>query len=153
MKTVLGIVGGSGLYDLPGLTEVEWRSIDSPWGTPSDAILFAEYESLPVCFLPRHGRSHRLSPGAINYRANIDAASRPRRPRPGPPMRVPPTGAPAPQRAETRKTHSSPPVARGFLLWRISYAKRRPISFTKVRCSAALSCARERDVRSDFVFG
>jgi len=62
VKTVLGIVGGSGLYDLPGLTEVEWRSIDSPWGSPSDAILFAEYESLPVCFLPRHGRSHRLSP-------------------------------------------------------------------------------------------
>jgi 5'-methylthioadenosine phosphorylase len=76
VKTVLGIVGGSGLYDLPGLTEVEWRSIDSPWGSPSDAVLFAEYEGLPVRFLPRHGRGHRLSPDAINYRANIDALKR-----------------------------------------------------------------------------
>ena len=65
-----------GLYDLPGLTEVEWRSIDSPWVSPSDAVLFAEYEGLPVRFLPRHGCGHHLSPEAINYRANIDALKR-----------------------------------------------------------------------------
>lgn len=76
MKTILGIVGGSGLYDLPGLTGVEWRTVESPWGTPSDAVLFAEYEDLPVRFLPRHGRGHSLSPDAINYRANIDALKR-----------------------------------------------------------------------------
>lgn len=76
MKTVLGIVGGSGLYDLPGLTEVDWRRFDSPWGSPSDAVLFAEYEGLPVRFLPRHGRGHRLSPDSINYRANIDVLKR-----------------------------------------------------------------------------
>lgn len=76
MKTVLGIVGGSGLYDLSGLTNVEWRPIASPWGSPSDAVLFAEYDGLPVRFLPRHGRGHRLSPGAIDYRANIDVLKR-----------------------------------------------------------------------------
>ena len=76
MKTVLGIVGGSGLYDLPGLTGVEWRPVDSPWGSPSDELLFADYEGLPIRFLPRHGRGHRLSPDAINYRANIDALKR-----------------------------------------------------------------------------
>ena len=76
MKTIWGIVGGSGLYDLEGLTSVEWRTATSPWGPPSDAVLFAEYEGLPIRFLPRHGRGHRLSPDAINYRANIDALNR-----------------------------------------------------------------------------
>ena len=76
MKTILGIVGGSGLYDLPGLADAEWRTIDSPWGHPSDAVLFADYDGLPVRFLPRHGRGHRLSPDAIDYRANIDVLKR-----------------------------------------------------------------------------
>ena len=76
VKTVLGIIGGSGLYELPGLASIEWRDIDTPWGLPSDKLLFAEYQGLPVRFLPRHGRGHRLSPDAINYRANIDVLKR-----------------------------------------------------------------------------
>jgi 5'-methylthioadenosine phosphorylase len=76
VKTVFGIIGGSGLYDLPGLSRVEWRTVESPWGEASDDILFAELEGLPVRFLPRHGRGHRLAPGEINYRANIDALKR-----------------------------------------------------------------------------
>ena len=76
MKTVLGVIGGSGLYDLPGLAAVEWRTVLSPWGEVSDQILFAEFDGLPVRFLPRHGRGHRLAPGGINYRANIDALKR-----------------------------------------------------------------------------
>ena len=72
MKSVLGIVGGSGLYDLPGLTHAVWTRVTSPWGEPSDDILFAEIDGLPVRFLPRHGRGHRVSPTDINYRANID---------------------------------------------------------------------------------
>jgi 5'-methylthioadenosine phosphorylase len=75
-QAVLGIIGGSGLYDLPGLEKAEWRAIDSPWGQPSDAILFAELDGLPLRFLPRHGRGHRLSPSRIDYRANIDALKR-----------------------------------------------------------------------------
>ena len=75
-KSVLGIVGGSGLYDLPGLTNVEWRTISSPWGEPSDQILHAEVDGLPIRFLPRHGRGHRISPSGINYRANIDCLKR-----------------------------------------------------------------------------
>jgi 5'-methylthioadenosine phosphorylase len=74
--TVLGIIGGSGLYDLPGLTNARWRSVETPWGTPSDDILFADLAGLPLRFLPRHGRGHRLSPTGINYRANIDAMKR-----------------------------------------------------------------------------
>jgi 5'-methylthioadenosine phosphorylase len=76
MKTVLGVIGGSGLYDLPGLTSARWEKVASPWGEPSDEVLFAEIDGLPVRFLPRHGRGHRLAPGAINYRANIDALKR-----------------------------------------------------------------------------
>jgi 5'-methylthioadenosine phosphorylase len=75
-QSVLGIVGGSGLYDLPGLEKAEWRRVASPWGEPSDQILFAELSGLPLRFLPRHGRGHRLSPSGINYRANIDAMKR-----------------------------------------------------------------------------
>jgi len=76
MEAVLGIVGGSGLYDLPGLENAEWRRIESPWGEPSDAVLFAELGGLKLRFLPRHGRGHRLSPTHINYRANIDIMKR-----------------------------------------------------------------------------
>ncbi|KUO68795.1 MAG: 5'-methylthioadenosine phosphorylase [Alphaproteobacteria bacterium BRH_c36] len=75
-KTVLGIVGGSGFYDLPGMTNAEWRHIESPWGKPSDDVLFAEIDGLPVRFLPRHGRGHKVPPSAINFRANIDVLKR-----------------------------------------------------------------------------
>jgi len=75
-NTVLGIVGGSGFYDLPGLDNPRWETITSPWGEPSDQILFAEIEGLPIRFLPRHGRGHKISPTEINYRANIDSMKR-----------------------------------------------------------------------------
>jgi 5'-methylthioadenosine phosphorylase len=75
-QSVLGIVGGSGFYHLPGLANAEWRQIDSPWGPPSDEVLFAEVEGLPIRFLPRHGRGHKLPPGGIDYRANIDVLKR-----------------------------------------------------------------------------
>ncbi|WP_404402714.1 S-methyl-5'-thioadenosine phosphorylase [Pelagibacterium halotolerans] len=73
---VLGIIGGSGVYDLPGLEAPEWRVVESPWGEPSDAILHAQFGGLELRFLPRHERGHRLSPSGINYRANIDALKR-----------------------------------------------------------------------------
>ena len=73
---MLGVIGGSGLYDLDGLESREWRQIESAWGKPSDAILFAEFEGLPLRFLPRHGRGHPFSPTGINYRANVDALKR-----------------------------------------------------------------------------
>jgi len=76
MEAVLGIIGGSGLYDLPGLEKAEWRRVEGPWGEPSDDILFAELGGLKLRFLPRHGRGHRFSPSHINYRANIDALKR-----------------------------------------------------------------------------
>jgi 5'-methylthioadenosine phosphorylase len=75
-KSVLGILGGSGIYDLPGLEKAQWQAVETPWGSPSDDILFAELNGLPVRFLPRHGRGHHLSPSGINYRANIDALKR-----------------------------------------------------------------------------
>jgi 5'-methylthioadenosine phosphorylase len=72
----IGIIGGSGLYQIDGLTDVEWRSVDSSFGTPSDALCFGRLAGIDVVFLPRHGRGHRLSPGGIDYRANIDALKR-----------------------------------------------------------------------------
>lgn len=75
-KSVLGIVGGSGLYDIPALKNVRWEAVASPWGEPSDQILFAELDGLPIRFLPRHGRGHKVPPSAINFRANIDALKR-----------------------------------------------------------------------------
>ncbi len=75
-QSVLGIIGGSGFYNLPGLDAARWQTVASPWGAPSDQILFAEIAGLPVRFLPRHGRGHRLSPSGIDYRANIDAMKR-----------------------------------------------------------------------------
>ena len=75
-KSVLGIVGGSGLYDIPALKNVHWEAVHSPWGTPSDQILFAELDGLPIRFLPRHGRGHKVPPSSINFRANIDALKR-----------------------------------------------------------------------------
>ena len=74
--SVLGIVGGSGFYNLPGMENARWERVDSPFGKPSDEILFAEIDGLPLRFLPRHGRGHKVPPSAINYRANIDALKR-----------------------------------------------------------------------------
>ena len=75
-QSVLGIIGGSGFYDLPGFEKPEWKTIESPWGDASDQILHAHVDGLPVRFLPRHGRGHKIPPSAINYRANIDALKR-----------------------------------------------------------------------------
>lgn len=75
-KSVLGIIGGSGFYNLPGLENPRWEKVMTPWGAPSDEILFAEMAGLPVRFLPRHGRGHPVPPSAINFRANIDALKR-----------------------------------------------------------------------------
>ncbi|MES1179690.1 MAG: S-methyl-5'-thioadenosine phosphorylase, partial [Hyphomicrobium sp.] len=75
-RSVLGIVGGSGFYHLPGIKDPHWEKVSSPWGEPSDEILFADLDGLPFRFLPRHGRGHRISPTHINYRANIDALKR-----------------------------------------------------------------------------
>jgi 5'-methylthioadenosine phosphorylase len=75
-KAVLGIIGGSGIYDLPGLVNVREQSVTTPWGEPSGALRIGDIEGLPVVFLPRHDKGHRLSPSDINYRANIDALKR-----------------------------------------------------------------------------
>jgi 5'-methylthioadenosine phosphorylase len=75
-KSILGIVGGSGIYDLPGLENVREERIKSPWGEPSGALRIGEIAGLPVVFLPRHDKGHRLSPSDINYRANIDILKR-----------------------------------------------------------------------------
>jgi 5'-methylthioadenosine phosphorylase len=73
---VVGILGGSGLYQIEGLADGEWRPVASPWGTPSDAICFGTIGGVPVRFLPRHGRGHRIPPSEIDFRANIDALKR-----------------------------------------------------------------------------
>jgi 5'-methylthioadenosine phosphorylase len=75
-KAVLGIIGGSGIYDLPGLEKVRQKRIKSPWGEPSAALRVGEIAGLPVVFLSRHDKGHRLSPSDINYRANIDVLKR-----------------------------------------------------------------------------
>src|SRR5512140_3442392 len=72
-KAVLGIIGGSGLYDLPGIESVTERRVTTPWGDPSDVLRIGRVGTTEVVFLPRHGRGHRIPPGEINYRANIDA--------------------------------------------------------------------------------
>jgi 5'-methylthioadenosine phosphorylase len=76
VKSVIGIIGGSGLYDLPGLEKREKRRIASPWGEPSDDVTFGEINGRGIVFLPRHGQGHRLSPTDIDYRANIDCLKR-----------------------------------------------------------------------------
>jgi 5'-methylthioadenosine phosphorylase len=75
-KAVLGIIGGSGVYDLPGLEDFREEWVSTPWGEPSDALRFGRIGSTDAVFLPRHGRGHKLSPSGINYRANIDALKR-----------------------------------------------------------------------------
>jgi 5'-methylthioadenosine phosphorylase len=74
-KSVLGIIGGSGVYDVP-MDNARWETITSPWGEPSDQLRMGEISGLPVAFLPRHGRGHVYSPSTINYRANIDCLKR-----------------------------------------------------------------------------
>ncbi|MDJ0389092.1 S-methyl-5'-thioadenosine phosphorylase [Roseomonas sp. E05] len=76
IEPVIGLIGGSGLYDIDGLEEREWRRVESPWGEPSDELLFGRLAGVRCVFLPRHGRGHRKPPSALNYRANIDALKR-----------------------------------------------------------------------------
>ncbi|GGK23289.1 S-methyl-5'-thioadenosine phosphorylase [Salinarimonas ramus] len=75
-RAVLGVIGGSGVYDLPGMEDVREERVVSPWGEPSDALRIGRIGQTEVVFLPRHGRGHRMSPSDINYRANIDAMKR-----------------------------------------------------------------------------
>ena len=75
-KTVLGIIGGSGVYDMDGLEDARWEDVKSPWGAPSDALLRGTLSGVEMVFLPRHGRGHVQSPTSINYRANIDVLKR-----------------------------------------------------------------------------
>ena len=72
-KAIVGIIGGSGIYDLPGLEDLREESVTTPWGEPSDALRFGRIGDTQAVFLPRHGRGHKLSPSGINYRANIHA--------------------------------------------------------------------------------
>ncbi|MBC7939485.1 MAG: S-methyl-5'-thioadenosine phosphorylase [Chitinophagaceae bacterium] len=76
-EPLLAIVGGSGLYDLPGLTDTRWVTVDTPWGAPSDQVfrgrLVDAHGAAELAFLPRHGRGHRIPPSEVNYRANIAA--------------------------------------------------------------------------------
>ncbi|MCM0022262.1 MAG: S-methyl-5'-thioadenosine phosphorylase, partial [Tagaea sp.] len=72
----LGIIGGSGVYDIPGLVNTRWKKVETPWGAPSDELLFGELDGQELVFLPRHGRGHKLSPTDLNFRANIDALKR-----------------------------------------------------------------------------
>src|SRR6266704_748855 len=75
-KTVLGVIGGSGVYEIPGLENAKWQAVKSPWGEPSDQLLTGSYAGVDLVFLPRHGRGHIQTPSSINYRANIDALKR-----------------------------------------------------------------------------
>jgi len=73
---VLGVIGGSGLYEIDGLTETKWEQVETPFGPPSDELLVGTLNGQQIVFLPRHGRGHRLPPSGLNYRANIDALKR-----------------------------------------------------------------------------
>lgn len=76
IEPVIGLLGGSGLYDIDGLEDREWRKVESPWGAPSDQLLFGRLAGVKCVFLPRHGRGHPLTPSDLNYRANIDVMKR-----------------------------------------------------------------------------
>jgi 5'-methylthioadenosine phosphorylase len=76
IQPVIGIIGGSGLYDIDGLENKIWRKVSTPWGDPSDELLEGTLDGVRCVFLPRHGRGHPLPPSALNYRANIDALKR-----------------------------------------------------------------------------
>ena len=73
VEPVIGLIGGSGLYDIEGLEDKQWRHVNTPWGTPHDELLFGRLEGVRCVFLPRHGRGHRVPPSQLNYRANIAA--------------------------------------------------------------------------------
>ena len=73
---MLAVIGGSGVYNIEGLTNTRWVKVDSPFGAPSDELLMGELNDQPLVFLPRHGRGHRIPPSEINFRANIDALKR-----------------------------------------------------------------------------
>src|SRR5229473_815131 len=73
---VIGVIGGSGLYQIDGLADVAWRRVASPFGATSDEFCFGTLDGQKVVFVPRHGRGHQLPPSAINFRANIDALKR-----------------------------------------------------------------------------
>lgn len=75
-KPVIGVIGGSGVYELDGLEDTRWVDITSPFGSPSDEVLMGRLGDVEMVFLPRHGRGHRISPSEINYRANIDVLKR-----------------------------------------------------------------------------
>jgi len=72
-QPLLAIIGGSGLYDLPGLSDTRWETVDTPWGAPSDQVFRGRLNGAELAFLPRHGRGHRIPPSEVNYRANIAA--------------------------------------------------------------------------------
>jgi 5'-methylthioadenosine phosphorylase len=76
MQTKIGVIGGSGVYDIEGLSGAEWVSVETPWGDPSDQILTGSLDGVPMAFLPRHGRGHVHTPASVPYRANIDALKR-----------------------------------------------------------------------------
>lgn len=76
MDRVIGVIGGSGVYGIDGLEDAEWRTLDTPWGAPSDAVLTGMAQGTRMVFLPRHGRGHVHSPTSVPYRANIDAMKR-----------------------------------------------------------------------------
>ncbi|MFN8700734.1 MAG: S-methyl-5'-thioadenosine phosphorylase, partial [Rhodospirillales bacterium] len=69
----LGVIGGSGVYDIPGLANIRWQAFETPWGKPSDELMFGELDGQPIVFLPRHGRGHKTAPSDLNFRANISA--------------------------------------------------------------------------------
>jgi len=75
-NSILGIIGGSGVYDIDGLVNKRWVTVTSPFGTPSDELLYGELNGQQLVFLPRHGRGHKIPPSEINFRANIDALKR-----------------------------------------------------------------------------
>lgn len=76
MQTMIGVIGGSGVYQIDGLQDATWVTVKSPWGAPSDDVLVGRLDGLPIAFLPRHGRGHIHTPSTVPYRANIDALKR-----------------------------------------------------------------------------
>jgi len=76
MQTMIGVIGGSGVYQIDGLEGASWVKVHSPWGKPSDEVLVGRLDGVPMAFLPRHGRGHVHSPTTVPYRANIDALKR-----------------------------------------------------------------------------
>ncbi len=76
MKPMIGVIGGSGVYQIDGLEGASWVKVKTPWGKPSDEVLVGRLSGMPMAFLPRHGRGHVETPSSVNYRANLDALKR-----------------------------------------------------------------------------